>query len=243
MLRLIGISKTYVAGNGNKVKALDNVSVDFGERGLVFVLGKSGSGKSTLLNVAGGLDKPDCGQIIVDGQSVAEFSERELENYRNRYVGFVFQEYNLIMQYTVGENIAIALELQGKAADKAKIDELLKRVELVDENGSTLRSRKASRLSGGQKQRVAIARALIKDPAVILADEPTGALDSKTGQQLYKLLKELSREKLIIVVTHDEESAYKFGDRIIKLSDGKQSTILLWRTKKILPTKKPYAKI
>lgn len=242
MLRLIGISKTYVAGNGNKVKALDNVSVDFGERGLVFVLGKSGSGKSTLLNVAGGLDKPDCGQIIVDGQSVAEFSERELENYRNRYVGFVFQEYNLIMQYTVGENIAIALELQGKAADKAKIDELLKRVELVDENGSTLRSRKASRLSGGQKQRVAIARALIKDPAVILADEPTGALDSKTGQQLYKLLKELSREKLIIVVTHDEESAYKFGDRIIKLSDGKTIDDIIVENEKNSPDKKAVRK-
>ena len=238
MLRLIGISKTYVAGSGNKVKALDNVSVDFGECGLVFILGKSGSGKSTLLNVTGGLDKPDSGQIIVDGQSVAEFSERELENYCNRYIGFVFQEYNLITRYTVEENIAIALELQGKTVDKAKIDELLKKVGLGCENGRTLSSRKVNRLSGGQKQRVAIARALIKDPAAILADEPTGALDSKTGEQLYMLLKELSREKLIIVVTHDEEGAYRYGDRIIKLSDGKITDDIAAKSAKISPDKK-----
>lgn len=220
MIRIKNLSKIYNRENA-EVKALDHVSVNFGEKGMVFVVGKSGSGKSTLLNLLGGLDKPTSGEIVIDGRSGSDFKESDFDAYRNTYVGFIFQEYHLMESDTVGANVAIALELQGKKADRQAIDKILRKLELTDENGETLYARRINELSGGQKQRVAIARALIKDPKIILADEPTGALDSQTGKQLYEQLKELSKERPVVVVSHDRKSAETYGDRIIELSDGK----------------------
>ncbi len=221
MICLKNITKTYTTKHGVKTTALKDLNIQFGDRGLVFILGQSGSGKSTLLNLLGGIDQPTAGELVVDGVSSKAFTDADYDGYRNTYVGFVFQEYNLISKYTVEKNIALALELQHRAADKQAIEDVLRKVALVDERGNTLAKRKVEELSGGQRQRVAIARALIKAPKLILADEPTGALDSKTGEALYELLKTLSKEKLIVVVTHDEESARRYGDRIVEMEDGK----------------------
>lgn len=220
MLRVKNLEKVYESRKGVRVQALKGISLDFPERGLVFILGKSGSGKSTLLNLLGGLDRPTSGEIIVAGRSSKDFSNKDFDGYRNNSVGFVFQEYNLIDNYNAGSNIALALELQGKKATREEVDAILRDLDLVNDDGSTLYDRRINELSGGQKQRIAIARALIKDPQIILADEPTGALDSETGTELYKLLKRLSANRLIIVVSHDVESAKKYGDRIIELKDG-----------------------
>ncbi len=201
--------------NAAPVEALKGINVQFGENGMIFILGKSGCGKSTLLNLLGGLDYPTAGEIVIEGKSSAEFTKLDYDNYRNTYVGFVFQEYNLLNEFTVRENVGLALQLQGKKPNGEQIDEMLKKVGLeLDEK------RRPSELSGGQKQRVAIARALIKEPKIIFADEPTGALDSKTGNEILTLLKELSRDRLVIVVSHDEEFAYRFGDRVIEMADG-----------------------
>lgn len=221
MIELKKITKVYTTKHGLKTTALKDIDLTFGDCGLVFVLGKSGCGKSTLLNMIGGIDSPTAGEIVVDGVSSANYSPADYNAYRNTYVGFVFQDFNLINDYSVFENVAIALELQRKPKNRWAIDNVLNEVELTDVNGLTLRNRKVTELSGGQKQRVAIARALVKNPKIILADEPTGALDSQTGEALYVLLKKLSKEKLIIVVTHDREGALRYGDRIIELSDGK----------------------
>ena len=220
MLSIKKLEKTYESRNGIRIKALKGISLDFPETGMIFVLGKSGSGKSTLLNLLGGLDRPTDGEIIVAGKSSKNFSEKDFDGYRNNSVGFVFQEYNLIDNYTAGANIALALELQGNKSSRDKVDAILRQVELVDDDGNTLYDRCINELSGGQKQRIAIARALIKDPQIILADEPTGALDSDTGIELYELFKRLSSNKLIIIISHDVESAKKYGDRIIELKDG-----------------------
>ncbi len=216
MLEVVNLSKIYKAKRGAEVKALDNVSIRFPEKGMVFLLGKSGSGKSTLLNVCGGLDSPTSGEVIVKGRSSKEFTQGDFDSYRNTYVGFIFQEYNILEGFSVEDNISLALELQGKPKDQTAINVLLEKVEL---NG--LAKRKANTLSGGQKQRLAIARALIKSPEIIMADEPTGALDSETGRQVFETLKKLSKEKLVLVVSHDREFAEQYGDRIIELKDGK----------------------
>ncbi len=216
MIELKNISKTYKSKKGNKTKALDNISLKFDEKGMTFILGKSGSGKSTLLNIIGGLDKYDSGNMIILGKSSKDFKCADFDSYRNTYIGFVFQEFNILEDYDVYENIILALQLQQKEIDEDKIDKLLERLELKN-----LKNRKVNELSGGQKQRVAIARALIKDPKIILADEPTGNLDSKTGKQVMDLLKEISHEKLVIIVSHDTESANIYGDRIIEIKDGK----------------------
>ena len=192
------------------------MSIKFPERGLVFILGKSGSGKSTLLNVLGGLDQVDKGEIIIKGKSSKDFSQSDFDSYRNTYLGFVFQEYNILNEFSVGENIALALQLQGKNASKEEITKILDEVDLKG-----FADRKPNELSGGQKQRIAIARALIKNPPIILADEPTGALDSRTGIQIFDTLKSLSQHKLVIVVSHDREFAEQYGDRVIELKDGK----------------------
>lgn len=196
------------------------MTLDFPDTGMVFLLGRSGSGKSTMLNIIGGLDTPTEGELIVDGRSSRTFWETDLDSYRNTYVGFVFQEYNLMDGYTVGRNVSLALDLQGRRGAAERVDDILRRVGLADRFGNTFARRYPGELSGGQKQRVAIARALVKDPKIILADEPTGALDFRTGEQLYELLKQLSADKLVIVVTHDEDAARKYGDRIIELADG-----------------------
>jgi len=215
MLSLKGVYKTYHPKKGVPVKALVNVSVDFQEKGLVFILGKSGSGKSTMLNIIGGLDKTDQGEIVIKGKSSNQFKNSDFDNYRNTFVGFVFQEYNLLNDFNIGKNIALALELQGKKSDKAVVEDILSKVDLVG-----YENRKVNELSGGQKQRVAIARALIKQPEIILADEPTGALDSVTGHQVFDILRKLGQEKLVIVVSHDRETAEEYADRIIEMKDG-----------------------
>ena len=216
MLEVKNLKKSYKTKGGVEVHALDDVSIKFPETGMVFLLGKSGSGKSTLLNVSGGLDRPDGGEIIVKGKSSKDFSQSDFDSYRNTFVGFVFQEYNILSEFNVETNIALALELQGKKNDKAAVDEILKQVDLEG-----LGKRKPNTLSGGQKQRIAIARALIKEPEIIMADEPTGALDSNTGKQVLDTLKKLSATKLVIVVSHDRDFAEYYGDRIIELKDGK----------------------
>ena len=216
MLSVRELTKSYKTKGGVVTKALDGVSIDFPERGMVFILGKSGSGKSTLLNVTGGLDRPDSGEIIVKGKSSKDFSASDFDSYRNTFIGFIFQEYNILNEFNVEQNIALALQLQGKKNDKEAVNALLEQVDLVGYG-----HRKPNTLSGGQKQRVAIARALIKDPEIIMADEPTGALDSKTGKDVMDTLKKLSREKLVIVVSHDLDFAEQYGDRIVEMKDGK----------------------
>lgn len=215
MLELKDIKKFYHTKAGT-VNALDGVSLTFPSSGLIFILGKSGSGKTTLLNVIGGLDGIDEGEICIQDKKFSAFSANEYDSYRNTVVGFIFQEYNLLSEYTVEYNIKIAMELQGVPTDEERVDSLLKEFEIEN-----LRNRKPSELSGGQRQRVAIARALVKSPHIIMADEPTGALDSVTGAQVFDTLKRLSRDKLVIVVSHDNEFAERYADRIIRLVDGK----------------------
>lgn len=218
MISVRNLTKVYkIKGKGENtnVVALNNVSIDFPDTGLVFLLGKSGSGKSTLLNTIGGLDTFDSGEIIIKGKSSKDFKQSDFDSYRNTFIGFIFQEYNVLEEFTVGKNLGLALELQGKKADKSEVDALLEQVDL----GGYYR-RKPNQLSGGQKQRVAIARALIKNPEIIMADEPTGALDSNTGKQVMDTLKKLSKTKLVIIVSHDREFAEIYGDRVIELKDG-----------------------
>ncbi|MCR0613418.1 ABC transporter ATP-binding protein/permease [[Clostridium] innocuum] len=215
MLELKHIAKTYKTTKGVRTEALKDINLRFPQRGMVFVLGKSGSGKSTLLNIIGGLDQADTGEIIINGKSSADFKQSDYDSYRNTYVGFIFQEFNLMEEYTIEKNIAMALQLQQKEASSAQIEQLLERLGL-----SGYATRYPNELSGGQKQRVAIARALIKEPQILMADEPTGALDSATGKEIFDTLKELSREKLVIVVSHDRESAQAYADRIIEFKDG-----------------------
>lgn len=221
MLSVKNITKTYISKRGRSIAAVDGLSIDFGSSGMTFILGKSGSGKSTLLNLIGGLDTPTGGKIVINGKSSYDFRNDDWDSYRNTYVGFVFQEYNLIESYCVGTNIALALEMQAEKPDRTVIDNMLIRVGLVDGAGATLYDRKINELSGGQKQRVAIARALVKNPDIILADEPTGAVDASTGAELYDLLQSLAKDRLVIIVSHDIASAKKYGDRIIELLDGK----------------------
>lgn len=215
MLELKNICKTYRPKKGVPVQALKNVSIKFTEKGMVFILGKSGCGKSTLLNCIGGLDKFDSGELIIKGKSSKDFSGSDFDSYRNTFIGFIFQEYNILSEFNVEKNIALALELQGKKATHEKVQELLEQVDLADQG-----KRKTNELSGGQKQRIAIARALIKDPEIIIADEPTGALDSATGKQVFDTLKKLSQDKLVIIVSHDREFAENYADRIIEMKDG-----------------------
>lgn len=216
MLETKELVKIYKPKKGVPVTAIDKISLKFSDRGMVFLLGKSGSGKSTLLNLLGGLDKYDSGEIIVKGVSSRDFKQSHFDSYRNTYVGFIFQEYNILDEFTVGANIALAIELQNRKATDQVINAILKEVDLEG-----FGDRKPNELSGGQKQRVAIARALVKKPEIIMADEPSGALDSATGKQIFDTLKKLSKDKLVIVVSHDREFAEQYADRIIELADGK----------------------
>lgn len=216
MIEVKNLCKTYKPKKGPVVQALQDVSLKFGETGMVFILGKSGSGKSTLLNILGGLDSYDSGEFIIEGKSSNEFTQSDFDSYRNTLIGFIFQEYNILEEFSVGANIALAMQLQGKKSTAEALNKILEDVDLADYGG-----RKPNELSGGQKQRVAIARALIKDPRIIMADEPTGALDSNTGRQVFDTLKKLSKDKLVIIVSHDREFAEYYGDRVIELADGK----------------------
>ena len=187
MLEIKNITKIYHSKHADDVVALDDISLNLGDKGLVFLLGKSGSGKSTVLNTVGGLDSFDKGEIIINGKSSKDFKQKDFDAYRNTYIGFIFQEYNVLPDFTVAQNIGLALELQGKKADKATIDNILETVDLIGYG-----DRKPNQLSGGQKQRIAIARALVKEPQIIMADEPTGALDSNTGRQVFETLETTS---------------------------------------------------
>lgn len=217
MLSVKNLTKIYRPKKGQPVLGINDITLKFPEKGMVFLLGKSGSGKSTLLNLLGGLDNYTSGEIIIKGKSSKEFKASDFDSYRNTYIGFIFQEFNILDEYSVGENISIALKLQHKTADRDSVEKIMELVGLE----KTHFDRRINELSGGQKQRVAIARALVKNPDIIMADEPTGNLDSQTSEQIFKALKELSKEKLVIVVSHDRENAENYGDRIIELGDGK----------------------
>ncbi|MDD3947278.1 MAG: ATP-binding cassette domain-containing protein [Clostridia bacterium] len=216
MLEIKDLVRVYKPKKGAPVRALDGVSLRFPDTGMIFLLGKSGSGKSTLLNVMGGLDKYDSGEIIIKGKSSKNFSQDDFDSYRNTYLGFIFQEYNILDEFSVGVNIGLALQLQGQKVTEDAINKILAEVDMGGYG-----NRNPNELSGGQKQRVAIARALVKNPEIIMADEPTGALDSATGLQVFDTLKKLSKDKLVIVVTHDREFAELYGDRVIELKDGR----------------------
>ena len=214
MLELKDVSKVFKTKN-QTVVALNNINLYFEKKGLVFITGKSGSGKTTLLNIIGGLDDATSGEVVINGKSTKDFSKSDYDSYRNTYIGFVFQEYNLIDNMTVQENLSLATELQGTLKNDENIKKVLDKVGIED-----VLSRYPKELSGGQRQRVAIARAIIKNPSVVMADEPTGALDTSNGLQIITLLKKLSKEKLVIVVSHDMNLANKFADRIINIEDG-----------------------
>lgn len=215
MIELVNVTKTYKAKKTKDTLGLDNVSFKIPSTGLYFITGESGSGKSTLLNVLGGLDKIDSGHIKVDNIEVSSLSKKDLVKYRNTCVGFIFQDYNLFLEYNVYDNVKLALELSNQS-NVNKVDEVLKAVGLEE-----LKLRKINELSGGQRQRVAIARALVKNPDIILADEPTGNLDSATSRQIMLLLKAISTKKCVIVVTHDKAIANEFSSGLITMQDGK----------------------
>lgn len=218
MLELKNVTKIYAEGTHKRVVALSNATLAFRESEFVSILGPSGCGKSTMLNIIGGLDRYTDGEVIVDGVNTCDFTERDWDTYRNRKIGFVFQSYNLIAHQTVLENVELALTLSGVSAIARKrlAMNALEKVGLANH----LR-KKPTELSGGEMQRVAIARAIVNDPEVILADEPTGALDSKTSVQIMDLLKDISKEKLVIMVTHNDSLANAYSTRIIKLLDSK----------------------
>ena len=213
-MRINNLSKIY-RGKYDTVKALNDMTLNFDEKGLVFIVGVSGSGKSTLMNMLSGIDKPSNGDVIVGGKSLYDQESGEMFGYRNSYVGLIFQDYNLIDDLDVYDNIKLPLELLGKT-DFSKVDEVIKAIDIED-----IIHHKVTEISSGQMQRVAIARALVKDANIILADEPTGNLDSTNGDIVLNLLKEVSKEKLVVVITHDDYAAHKFGDRIIEIEDGK----------------------
>ena len=217
MLELKDICKRYVTQSFTQV-ALDNVTLAFRDSEFVAILGPSGSGKTTMLNVIGGLDHFDSGDLLIDGISTKDFRDRDWDAYRNNRIGFVFQSYNLIPHQTILENVELALTLTGvgHAERRQRAREALEAVGLGEHV-----NKRPSQLSGGQMQRVAIARALINDPEIVLADEPTGALDSTTSVQVMDLLKDVARDRLVIMVTHNPELAYKYATRIVNLADGK----------------------
>lgn len=216
MLKLKGITKDYVMGE-DTVHALKGIDLEFRESEFVAILGHSGCGKTTLLNIIGGLDQYTEGDLIINGKSTKDFEDRDWDSYRNHSVGFVFQSYNLIPHQTVLSNVELALTLSGvsKAERRQRAIAALEQVGLGDQL-----NKKPNQMSGGQMQRVAIARALVNDPDILLADEPTGALDSETSVQIMNILKEISKDKLIVMVTHNPELAEEYASRIIRLKDG-----------------------
>lgn len=216
MIYIDGLTKIYRSSNRRKCLALDHVTFSLPDKGMIFVVGKSGSGKSTLLNLLGGLDEITEGDITVDGLKFSQFrGDGSFDGFRNRYTGFIFQDFHLLSKLTVEQNVRFALELKGEENDPAVAD-TLRRVGLVG-----YENRYPEELSGGQQQRVAIARAIVKDPRLILADEPTGNLDSVTSEQILVMLKELSRDRLVVIVSHNMDSARQYGDRIIEMGGGR----------------------
>ena len=217
MLRLENITKDYITGD-SKVEALKGITLQFRKSEFVSILGQSGCGKTTLLNIIGGLDRYTTGDLVINGKSTKEFKDKDWDSYRNHSVGFVFQTYNLIPHQTILSNVELALTLSGvsKSERRKRAIKALEDVGLGEQI-----NKKPNQLSGGQMQRVAIARALVNDPEIILADEPTGALDTKTSVQIMEILKKISKDRLIIMVTHNPDLAEKYSSRIIKILDGK----------------------
>jgi putative ABC transport system permease protein len=217
MLQIKGIRKQYITGDLTQV-ALDNVSLNLRDNEFVAVLGPSGSGKTTLLNIVGGLDHYDSGDLIINGISTKKYKDRDWDSYRNHSIGFVFQSYNLIPHQSILSNVELALTISGisKGERKKRATVALDQVGLGDQL-----HKRPNQMSGGQMQRVAIARALVNDPEVLLADEPTGALDTETSVQVMNLLKEVANDRLVVMVTHNSELADKYANRIVKLRDGK----------------------
>ena len=216
MLELRNISKRYTTGNFTQ-QALKDISLKFRKNEFVAILGPSGSGKTTMLNIVGGLDRYDSGDLIINGKSTKEFKSKDWDSYRNNCIGFVFQSYNLISHISILENVEMGMTLSGKSSKKRR----KKALEVLDKVGlSEHAHKKPNQLSGGQMQRVAIARALANDPDIILADEPTGALDSKTSVQIMELIKEIAKDKLVIMVTHNSDLADSYATRIVKFKDG-----------------------
>ncbi|HIX80356.1 MAG TPA: ABC transporter ATP-binding protein/permease [Candidatus Erysipelatoclostridium merdavium] len=216
MLQIKNICKQYKTGNLIQ-KALDGVSLNLRDNEFVAILGPSGSGKTTLLNIIGGLDRYDSGDLIINGISTKKYKDRDWDSYRNHTIGFVFQSYNLIPHQTVLSNVELALTISGvsKAERRKRAKRALEQVGLGDQG-----HKKPNQMSGGQMQRVAIARALVNDPDILLADEPTGALDSETSIQVMNLLKEVAKDRLVVMVTHNPELAYEYATRIVELKDG-----------------------
>ena len=216
MLQLQHISKVYHTAN-QEFHALKDISIRFRENEFVSILGQSGSGKTTLLNIIGGLDQYTSGDLLIQGKSTKQFKDRDWDSYRNHTIGFVFQSYNLIGHQTALSNVEIAMTLSGvsKAERKKRAIEALERVGLKDHL-----YKKPNQMSGGQMQRIAIARALVNNPKVVLADEPTGALDSETSVQIMELLKDIAKERLVIMVTHNPELAKTYSTRIVQVLDG-----------------------
>jgi len=215
MLKVDIKSKIYKMKNEN-FKALDNVKFEVENIGIVCILGPSGSGKTTLMNIIGALDSDFDGDVIINNKSIKEFKSKDLDSYRKNTIGFIFQQFYLINKFTAYDNVNVALNLSNVKDKRNKVLNLLKQVEM-----DKFAKRKVNVLSGGQKQRVAIARALANDPDIILADEPTGALDSKISTEIMELLKELSKTKLVLIITHSQELTDKYADTIIKMEDGK----------------------
>ena len=216
MLQIQHICKEYRTATLVQ-KALDDVSLNFRDNEFVAILGPSGSGKTTFLNIIGGLDRYDSGDLIINGISTKKYKDRDWDTYRNHSVGFIFQSYNLIPHQSVLSNVELALTLSGvsKKERRRRAVEALEKVGLGDQL-----NKRPNQMSGGQMQRVAIARAIVNAPEILLADEPTGALDSKTSVQVMEILKEISKDRLIIMVTHNPELAEKYATRTIKLLDG-----------------------
>ncbi len=217
MLQIIDIHKQYKTGDMVQ-NALDGVSLAFRESEFVAILGPSGSGKTTLLNIIGGLDRYDSGDLIIDGTSTTEYKDRDWDTYRNHSIGFVFQSYNLIPHQTILANVELALTISGvpRRQRRARAVAMLEKVGLTDHI-----NKHPNQLSGGQMQRVSIARALVNNPEILLADEPTGALDTQTGIQVMELLKEVAEDRLVIMVTHNPDLAREYATRIVRVQDGK----------------------
>ena len=215
MIEIKNLTKIYKTRKREKCVAVDNISINLADKGFVFIIGKSGSGKTTLLGLIGGLDSITSGDVIINGNSFSKFKYKDFINYRNQMIGYVFQDFHLIDDLTIEENIAISLDLQNIKITN-EIENALKSVDLEGYG-----KRYPKELSGGEKQRIAIARALVKNPKIILADEPTGNLDTKTTEQILTLLKELSKDRIVLMVSHSLADANKYADRIIELSSGK----------------------
>ena len=217
MLKLVNIKKDYVSKGIPTVHALKGLTINFRRNEFVAILGASGCGKTTLLNIIGGLDRYTSGDLVIEGKSTKDYADRDWDTYRNHSIGFVFQTYNLIMHQTVLKNVELALTISGIKKDERK-QRAMEALKIVGLEG--MENKRPNMLSGGQMQRVAIARALINNPEILLADEPTGALDSETSLQIMDLLKEVAKDRLVIMVTHNPDLAYKYSTRIVKMSDG-----------------------